>query len=91
MADIPLTLTTAGLTALAAAQLSDVDFLIDSIKLGTGQYTPDGTETDIMTPFGPVKEFADPAGSSSGSTFAFVFSDPSADVYNAGELGVFCW
>ena len=42
-----------------------------------------------MTPFAPVKEFLNPAGSASGTTFQFVFQDPSANVYDIGEIGIY--
>ena len=89
MADLPLTLTNAGKAALAAAHAAGLPFLINKIKLGTGQYVPDGTELDIMTPFVPVKELLDPAGSVSGQTFQFTFNEPSSNVYNIGEFGIF--
>ena len=89
MADIPLTLTNVGKIALAAARAAGNKFPVDKLKIGRGQYTPDGTETDIKTAFAPTKEFVDPAGSASGTTFQFVYQDPSANVYNIGEIGIF--
>lgn len=89
MANIALTLTDAGKTALATAQGNNTAFTITRLKLGTANYTPDGTETDITTPFDPVREFTNPAGSASGNSFQFVFQDDSSDTYTVGELGVF--
>ena len=89
MADLPLTVTNVGRTALAAAIASGTNLVVTTQKSGQGQYTPDGDEIDIMTPFVPVREQMDPAGSSSGTTLQFVFQDPSSDVYDIGEIGWF--
>ena len=89
MADLPLTVTNAGRTALAAAIVAGTNLVIDRQKSGQAQYTPDGDETDIMTPFIPVREQVNPAGSSSGTTLQFVFQDESNDVYDIGEIGWF--
>ena len=89
MADISLTLSNVGKTALAAAHGAGNNFPITRLKVGQGQYTPDGTETDIKTPFAPIKEFVNPSGSASGTTFQFVYQDPSPNVYNIGEIGIF--
>lgn len=89
MADLALSIQATGLQELVRRNLAMEAFPIDLIKFGRGQYTPSGIETDIMTPFSPVKEFTNPAGSVSGNTLQFVFEDPSANVYNIGEIGVF--
>ena len=54
-----LTLTTGGAAALAAHQAAGTNpFGAGSkIKIGTGQYTPDGSETDLMTAMSPAIEF----------------------------------
>ena len=59
------------------------------LKVGTGQYTPTGAETDIISPFAPVKQFINPAGSVSGAIFQYVFADASVNIYNIGEIGLF--
>ena len=86
---LPLYITTAGYRLLSARIVAGQMLVIDKLKLGTGRYTPDGSETDILTPFTPVKEFADPMGTAADNTFQFVFQDTSADTYNVGEFGVF--
>ena len=89
MANLPLILTDVGKAALAAAQLAGTPFPIDLLKVGTGQYTPTGAETDIISSFAPTKEFANPAGSVLGATFQYVFADASVNIYNIGEIGLF--
>ena len=90
MAHIPLTITNAARVALATAALpGNPKVQIDKMRFGTGRYVPDVDAVGIMTPFVPVKEFDDPAGSASASTFQFVISDPSSDVYNIGEVGIY--
>lgn len=83
------TITTAGAAALAAAHLASMDFVLDRVKFGQGQYTPTGSETDILTPFAPVREFTNPQGYTDDNKVTAVFSDGGNDTYAVGEVGVF--
>ena len=82
-------LTDDGKSLQAIAASNNTPFQIDTVKLGTGKYTPTGTETDINTPFSPVKEFTVPSPRASGSVFQFTFVDDSDDAYTAYEIGWF--
>ena len=87
-----LTLTSGGATALAAHQAAGTNpFGAGSkIKLGTGQYTPDGSETDLMTEMSPAIEFDVGGVVSSMDTFTVGFTDSSAtNEYDLGEVGIF--
>ena len=86
---LELTLTDAGLTALAAAITAGTDFTIDSVEVGEGQYTPTSSATALDTPFSPVRVFTDPAGFVDENRMAFNFEDNGADAYDVGEIGVF--
>ena len=90
MAHIPLTITNAARIALATAAIpGNPKVQIDKMRFGTGRYVPDADAVGIMAPFAPVKEFDDPAGSAAGSTFQFVINEPSVDIYNIGEIGIY--
>ena len=91
MATFTATVTSAGFQTLADAlitgNLQDV-----KAKFGQGQYTPTGSETDITSPFSPVKEFnVSVAPAAAQGKYRAVFQDggnPSA-AYNIGEVGLF--
>ena len=84
-----LVLTTAGLSAIAADIAGGDDTRIARVEFGTGTYTPAIGQTDLMTPFSPVKSFANPAGSVSGGNFQVSFVDDSDDMYSVSEIGFF--
>lgn len=77
-----------------ATQLSHVNagtsMLISYVRLGTGNYSPDGTETDIMTPFAPDRRFSLGSVQTLSQRFLeFLFEDTSMEDYTFSELGVF--
>ena len=87
MATFDLSTTTAGATLIAGQA-----FTIDKIALGTGQRTPDGSETALVTPFDPVKEDTNPSGRVDGDTLYYTYTDPNVgggNAYDVGELGMF--
>ena len=89
MATINMVVTTAGLAALASAVQAGNAFEIDSVQIGTGQYTPTSAATALVTPFSPPRTFMNPSGNVQGSTASFGFTDDGGDAYNVGEVGVF--
>ena len=88
----PVIVTTAGQALIAGAQA----FVIDKIALGSGQRTPDGTETSI-TPLSPAEEDTNPTGSREGNdTLSFKYQDTRitqgaipGSAYDVGEIGLF--
>ena len=82
-------ITTGGEAALAAAHLAGTDFELDKVAFGQGQYTPTGSETAILNPFSPVREFSNPAGFRDGNKITAIFSEPNLDGYDVGEAGIF--
>ena len=82
-------LTDAGAAALQAAVAGNTSITVAKVALGTGRYTPDGTETALRTPFTPVKEFIPTGGSATGAVLKFDFQDGSTAAYDVGEVGVF--
>ena len=89
MAAINMVVTTAGLAALASAVQAGNTFEIDSVQIGTGQYTPTSAATALVTPFSPPRTFMNPSGNVQGTTASFGFTDDGDDAYNVGEVGVF--
>ena len=83
------TQTDAGITAFATAVANNTAVTVETAELGSGQYTPDGTETAITTPFTPAREFDPVRGSVSGEALKFDFQDTTADAYDVGEVGLF--
>ena len=79
--------TTAGITAFATAVANNTAVTVETAELGSGQFTPDGTETALMTPFAPVREFDPVRGAVSGEVLKFDFQDTGADAYDVGEVG----
>ena len=84
-----MVLTAGGLALEAAAKVNSTTPILDRIKLGEAMYTPTGMETDITTPFSPVREFVNPSGTARGDDFQVVLIDESSDDYQGGEMGVF--
>ena len=88
MTQVVFTITDVGLAAEAAVPIGE-DLLLSYVRLGSGQYAPDGSETDLMTPFNPEIRFDNLAGSVEGAITNFSFSDIGDDSYNIGEIGIF--
>ena len=83
------TQTDAGIVAFATAVANNTAVTVQTAELGSGQYTPDGTETAITTPFAPAREFDPVRGSVSGEVLKFDFQDTTTDAYDVGEVGLF--
>ena len=64
-----------------------------TIKLGSGVYTPTATQTDINTPFNPVKEKNNSVGGvirvDNTVLFAFVDDTSVGSLYAVNEIGIF--
>ena len=78
-----------GITAFATAVANNTAVTVQTAELGSGQFTPDGTETALMTPFAPVREFDPVRGAVSGEVLKFDFQDGGTDAYDVGEVGLF--
>ena len=89
MADFDMVIVDAGVAAQAAALANGSDFPLDRIKIGRGQYTPNTNQVDIMTPFNPTRELANPAGIVVENDTQFTFMDSGADNYDVGEIAIF--
>ena len=88
---IDFTLTQAGIAALQAAEAANTTIHLAKCKIGSGQYTPTGSETDITTPLSPVKEFPvrGKAVEVATNIVNVEFQDSSNASYNVGEIGIF--
>ena len=91
MADFPAIITDVGIVERARLVALGMDPAIVRMEIGIGQYTPDGTETALMTPFAPVREFStDFTAHVVGTGIIEIgWQDPSDDVYNIGEVGFY--
>ena len=91
MPDFSATITTVGEQRRAALEAAGQNALVASMEVGSGQYTPDGTETALMTPFSPSRTFSTDftAHVTGEAIIEMGWQDPTDDVYNIGEIGLF--
>ena len=81
--------TVGGLALEADAKANGTNIQITNFTIGTGQYTPTGTETDIRTQFSPRKQYSDIGVKREGATTDFTTIIPdNNDAFNIGEVGV---
>lgn len=89
MSDYNYVLTNAGQQLIAQRFAANQAVVLDSLEVGTGQYTPAATATALQSPFSPVRRFPNLKGTQEGNSLLFQFEDLGSDAYNVGEVGVF--
>ena len=85
---MPAIITDAGLALIASHVGAGTTFAVDTVKLGTAQYNPTADQTDIRTPFSPVRELT-ARGVAASNVVQFTAQDDGDAAYNVGEIGWF--
>ena len=82
--------TNAGIAALAEAIANATAVDIVQVALGDGQYTPNGAESTLASPFNPAKTLPIHRAEHSDVAVTLFVRDTSTDAYTeVGEIGVF--